>query len=104
MIRYKAKESCIEFKEVDTRKYKPSQTCPICLHEKKKLLSERLHDCQSCGLLIGRDEASAIYLRRINEELKGAERPIVEDYLRKTLSERFKASRPLKRETISITS
>ena len=89
MIRYKALDAGIEFIEVSTQKHKPSQTCPVCMTEKKKLLSERLHECKACGLLL---------------EQNGVERSIVESRLRLIFSEYFVKSRSLKQETMTITS
>ena len=104
MIRYKALEAGIEFVEVSTQKHKPSQTCPVCMTEKKKLLSERTHECKSCGLLIGRDEASAVYMWRLLLEKNGVERSVVESRLRLIFSEYFVKSRSMKQETMTITS
>lgn len=58
MLRYKAEEAGIAFVEVPTRKVKPSQTCPRCGKVEKKTLAQRIHTC-SCGLVLGRDHASA---------------------------------------------
>ncbi len=58
MLRYKAEEAGIELVEVNTRKAKPSQTCPYCGAVRKKLLSERMHVCR-CGASMPRDQASA---------------------------------------------
>jgi len=46
------------FIEVPTVKVKPSQICPNCGIQKKKELSERVHNCP-CGLTIDRDVAAA---------------------------------------------
>ena len=58
-IEYKLIESGGVFVEVPTVKAKPSQTCPRCGHQEKKLLSQRVHDCQECGLVEDRDVAAA---------------------------------------------
>ncbi|MCI0605328.1 transposase [bacterium] len=58
MLQYKAEEAGIELVEVNTRKAKPSQTCPYCGAVRKKLLSERIHICP-CGARMSRDQASA---------------------------------------------
>lgn len=57
-IEYKLAEAGGIFIEVPTVKVKPSQTCPSCGIQKKKELSERVHDCP-CGLVIDRDVAAA---------------------------------------------
>lgn len=48
-IKYKLEEGNGVFVEVPTKKVKPSQTCPKCLHQQKKDLSERIHSCKECG-------------------------------------------------------
>ena len=58
MIRYKAEEAGIAYHEVETRKVKPSQTCPSCGRRQKKRWSQRVHQCP-CGSKMGRDAASA---------------------------------------------
>lgn len=60
-IEYKLAEAGGIFVEVPTQKVKPSQTCPSCGRQKKKELSERVHNCP-CGLNIDRDIASAIVM------------------------------------------
>lgn len=57
-IEYKLAEAEGIFVEVPTVKVKPSQTCPSCGIQKKKELSERVHNCP-CGLIIDRDVAAA---------------------------------------------
>jgi putative transposase len=59
-IRYKLEEGEGVFIEVPTKTIKPSQTCPKCLHQKKKDLSERIHSCQKCGYTQDRDLAAAL--------------------------------------------
>jgi putative transposase len=58
-IRYKLQEGEGVFIEVPTRTIKPSQTCPKCLYQKKKDLSERIHSCEKCGYTQDRDLAAA---------------------------------------------
>ena len=58
-IEYKLIESGGVFVEVPTAKVKPSQTCPTCGYQEKKLLSQRVHDCPKCGLVEDRDVAAA---------------------------------------------
>ena len=47
------------FISVPTKKVKPSQTCPECGHQRKKSLSERVHQCGECGCVEDRDVAAA---------------------------------------------
>jgi putative transposase len=58
-IKYKLEEGGGVFVEVPTKTVKPSQTCPRCLHQKKKELSERIHLCLECKYTTDRDLASA---------------------------------------------
>lgn len=58
-IEYKLTESGGVFIEVPTVKVKPSQTCPNCGHQEKKILEQRVHDCPKCGLVEDRDVAAA---------------------------------------------
>ncbi len=58
-IKYKVEEAGGFFIEVPAQKVKPSQTCPKCLAQKKKELSERIHQCEKCGYTADRDVASA---------------------------------------------
>ena len=44
--------------DIPTREVKPSQTCYLCGIQKKKLLSERWHQC-ACGVGCTRDENAA---------------------------------------------
>jgi putative transposase len=59
-IKYKVEEAGGFFIEVPAKKVKPSQTCPKCLAQKKKELSERVHQCEKCGYTSDRDVASAL--------------------------------------------
>jgi putative transposase len=59
-IKYKVEEAGGFFIEVPAQKVKPSQTCPKCLAQKKKELSERIHCCEQCGYTVDRDVASAM--------------------------------------------
>lgn len=58
-IKYKVEEAGGFFIEVPAQKIKPSQTCPKCLAQKKKELSERIHQCDKCRYTVDRDVASA---------------------------------------------
>lgn len=60
LIEYKVTEAGGFYVEIPTQKVKPSQTCPRCGHQKKKLLSERIHSCEKCLYTCDRDVASAI--------------------------------------------
>lgn len=71
MIEYKITEAGGIYIEVPTRKVKPSQTCPNCGHQKKKSLSERVHNCEKCGYKTNRDTAAA---QVIENYLRGMER------------------------------
>lgn len=69
MLTYKAEEAGCELHLVDTRKYKPSQTCPSCWAIAKKSLSLRIHSCNQCGFTCGRDQAAAMNLLQIAQNL-----------------------------------
>ena len=62
MIAYKVTEAGGMYVEIPTRKVKPSQTCPKCGHQKKKTLSQRVHNCDNCGFTVNRDVASAMVM------------------------------------------
>ena len=59
LLRYKVLETGGMWVVAPTKKLKPSQTCPECGHQAKKVLSERVHRCTSCGHTEPRDTASA---------------------------------------------
>ncbi len=58
-IKYKLEEGGGVFVDVPTKKVKPSQTCPKCLNQQKKELSERVHCCSECSYTQYRDLAAA---------------------------------------------
>ena len=58
-IAYKLDEAGGMLIMVPTLKVKPSQTCPECGHQRKKTLSERVHQCTECGCTEDRDVAAA---------------------------------------------
>lgn len=58
-IKYKLEEGEGVFVEVPTKIVKPSQTCPKCLHQQKKELDVRTHNCPQCGYIQDRDLAAA---------------------------------------------
>lgn len=49
LLDYKAEEAGCRVIKVNTRKWKPSQTCPDCGVIRKKSLFERMHVCDDCG-------------------------------------------------------
>ncbi len=51
------------YKEVNTKKVKPSQRCPDCLRVIKKTLNTRTHLCE-CGCNMPRDAASGLVMLR----------------------------------------
>ena len=59
MLSYKAEEAGTTVEMLNTRKHKPSQTCPCCHRVRKKTLGERMHRCE-CGFKATRDQASAL--------------------------------------------
>lgn len=58
-IKYKLDEGEGVFVDVPTKTVRPSQTCPKCLHQEKKELDIRTHNCQKCGYIQDRDLAAA---------------------------------------------
>ncbi len=58
LLKTKAEEAGSLWVEVPTRQAKPSQTCHRCGIQRKKLLSERKHQCD-CGASCSRDENAA---------------------------------------------
>ena len=61
-IEYKLQEAGGFLVYVPTQKVKPSQTCPNCGHQRKKDLSERVHNCSECGATYDRDVAAAMVM------------------------------------------
>ena len=72
MLAYKAEEAGGVVAWVDTRKWKPSQTCPECWRVVKKPLSQRMHICE-CGRVMHRDHASALVQLKVSLGLAGRE-------------------------------
>ena len=61
MIRYKAEEAGNEFVETPTKKLKPSQRCPKCLHTTKaNRTSQENFTCVACGYRENADVVSGI--------------------------------------------
>lgn len=59
LIKAKVIEAGGVYIEVPTKIVKPSQTCSCCGFQKKKTLSERVHNCEKCGFTADRDVTSA---------------------------------------------
>lgn len=77
-IKYKLEEGEGVFVDVPTKTVKPRQTCPKCLHQEKKELDVRTHNCQKCGYIQDRDLAAAevmILWASSNSGANGCERP-----------------------------
>jgi putative transposase len=62
LIEYKVTEAGGFYIEIPTQKVKPSQTCPNCGYQKKKVLSERVHSCEKCLYTCDRDVAAAMVM------------------------------------------
>lgn len=63
-MQYKCEWNGIEFVQVD-RYYPSSKTCSCCGSIKRNLkLSDRVYNCDECGLVIDRDYNAAINLSR----------------------------------------
>jgi len=65
MLAYKAEEAGTHLDLLEPRVWKPSQTCPGCGAQAKKVLKERRHACPACGFAAHRDHASALVMRNI---------------------------------------
>lgn len=61
-IEYKLQEAGGFLVKVPTKTVKPSQTCPDCGHQRKKDLSERVHNCLECDATYDRDVAAAMVM------------------------------------------
>jgi putative transposase len=70
LISYKAEEAGTILEFINTRKVKPSQTCPRCWARAKKTLAERVHAC-GCGFTISRDGAAALVMLLSSETYQG---------------------------------
>jgi putative transposase len=66
ILSYKAEEAGRQFVKVNPRG--TSSTCSRCGKEKKKLLSERVHQCE-CGLVIDRDLNASLNILRLGRSL-----------------------------------
>ena len=72
MLASKAEEAGCELIILNTRKKRPSQTCPSCGVVRKKALAERRHQC-GCGLIATRDQAAALAMLVAGLRLSGRE-------------------------------
>ena len=69
MVEYKSRNNARIFKKVG-KFFPSSKTCSNCGQARTKLdLSERIFECPSCGMLIGRDYNAAINIRNEGERL-----------------------------------
>ena len=59
MLAYKEEEAGGMYLESPTRTLKPTQRCNKCWKLTPKSLSDRIHDCQHCPEVCGRDENAA---------------------------------------------
>ncbi len=78
MLTYKAEEAGATVDILNTRKHRPSQTCPCCDAVRKKALSDRRHEC-ACGFKATRDQASALTMLTAGLRLSGREPTWVRD-------------------------
>jgi putative transposase len=72
MLNTKAEEAGCELVILNTRKERPSQTCPSCATVRKKALAEREHRCE-CGFNATRDQAAALAMLVAGLRLSGRE-------------------------------
>ncbi|MGO9543606.1 MAG: zinc ribbon domain-containing protein [Rhodomicrobium sp.] len=72
MLKDKAEEAGCELIFINTRKHKPSQTCPVSWERRKKSLAERTHVLPD-GRIIGRDHASALVMLAVGLRQLGRE-------------------------------
>jgi len=72
MLSTKAEEAGCELIVLNTRREKPSQTCPCCGTVRKKALGERMHRC-GCGFAATRDQAAALAMLAAGLRLIGRE-------------------------------
>lgn len=72
MLDYKAECAGGMLVEINTRKHKPSQTCPVSGEVVKKSLSQRTHTLPD-GSVIGRDHAAAMVILKVALSQHGRE-------------------------------
>ena len=58
-MKIKSEEAKSIFSKINTKKWKPSQTCSGCEELVSKDLSVRTHICLNCGIILDRDENAA---------------------------------------------
>jgi putative transposase len=68
-VAYKAEEAGSKFIKVNPNN--TSQNCSNCGEKVPKTLSERTHDCITCGLVLDRDHNAAINILRLGASLVG---------------------------------
>jgi putative transposase len=68
MLRYKAESA--DRKLVEVKPHFTSQDCSACGNRVKKALSERMHNCCNCGLLLHRDHNAALNILRLGQSLQ----------------------------------
>jgi len=68
-IAYKAEEAGRQFFRVNPSG--TTQNCSGCGHKQVKTLSERVHNCDSCGLILDRDHNAAINILGAGKALAG---------------------------------
>lgn len=69
MIAYKAEEAGRVFVRVNPSG--TSQNCCACGHRQEKTLSERRHDCATCGVSLGRDHNAALNILAAGRAVAG---------------------------------
>lgn len=72
MLAVKAEEAGSQLIVLETRKHKPSQTCPVSGEVVKKPLSQRTHNLPD-GRVIGRDQAAALSMLAAGLRILGRE-------------------------------
>jgi transposase len=68
MIAYKEEESGGQLIQVNPRN--TTQNCSRCGNYVEKSLSERIHECPSCGLVMNRDENAALNILARGREIR----------------------------------
>jgi len=99
MLSYKAVEAGTRVHLANTRKLKPSQRCAQCWRIVPKTLTQRIHDCPHCGLVMPRDRNSAMVVLMIDAFTPGTGVAARQ----KPLTRQRAKSKSLTRETHSTT-
>ena len=63
ILHHQAQKLGVKILKINPRK--TSQTCPICLNQVPKSLSERWHDCPTCKASMDRDYASSLLIKKV---------------------------------------